>query len=109
MFGLNKIELCLFILALAVIICMPVDAFAAFERLADTGKDIFKGLKKIIYPASAVGIICVCIGGIFGNINWKWLTAVMVGLVVIATCGLFIEMFAGDDGGIDYVDSLNGE
>jgi hypothetical protein len=88
---------------------MPVDALAAFDQLADTGRDIFKGLKKIIYPASAIGIICVCIGGIFGNINWKWLTAVMVGLVVIATCGLFIEMFAGNDGEIDAVSSLNGE
>jgi len=109
MLGLNKIELYLFILALAVVICMPVDALAAFDQLADTGRDIFKGLKKIIYPASAIGIICVCIGGIFGNINWKWLTAVMVGLVVIATCGLFIEMFAGNDGEIDSVSSLNGE
>lgn len=109
MLGLNKIELCLFILALAVVICVPVDAFAAFDQLADTGREIFKGLKKIIYPASAIGIICVCIGGIFGNINWKWLTAVMVGLVVIATCGLFIEMFAGNDGGIDSASLLNAE
>ena len=47
-----------------------------------------------IYPASAVGIIAVCIGGFFGNINWKWLTAIIIGLVVISLCAGFVGLFA---------------
>ena len=110
MLGLNKIETRIFLLALALVMCLPTDAFAAFESLIQSGKDIFEGLKYIIYPASAIGIICVCIGGFFGNINWKWLTAVFVGLIVIACCGLFIRMFTGgEDGGITSVSTLNGE
>ena len=83
------------LLALAVVICLPVDAFAeSFSALKDAGKDIFTGLRRIIYPASAIGIICVCIGGFFGNINWKWLTAIVIGLIVISACVAFVEMFS---------------
>jgi type IV secretory pathway VirB2 component (pilin) len=110
MFRLSKIESSVLVLVIvsAIILC-PSDAFAAFGALAGAGKKIFEGLKSIIYPASAIGIICVCIGGFFGNINWKWLMALIVGLVVIACCGGFIYMFAGQNGGINSADTLNGE
>ena len=76
MFGLTKKETYILLIALAVVICMPTDAFAAaFYTITQSGKTIFSGLRKVIYPASAIGIICVCIGGFFGNINWKWLLA----------------------------------
>lgn len=96
MFGLNKIETCIFLAALILVLCLPTDCFAAFENLKETGVTIFKGIKSIIYPASAIGIICVCIGGFFGNINWKWLTALVVGLIVISLCTGFISLFVGD-------------
>ena len=108
MFGLTKIETYIFLAALIVVICMPTDSFAAFETLKETGGNIFRGLRKIIYPASAIGVICVCIGGFFGNINWKWLTAVVVGLIVITLCSGFIEMFAAANINLDQTDTLNG-
>lgn len=91
----NKKVMFALLMAYAVI-CMPSFAFAAFESLTTAGKDIFQGLREIIYPASAVGIIAVCIGGFFGNINWKWLTAIVVGLVVISCCVMFVSMFSPD-------------
>lgn len=94
MFRFNDKKLMLFLLAVAVVVCVPLSAFAAFESLTTAGKDIFQGLREIIYPASAVGIIAVCIGGFFGNINWKWLTAIVVGLVVISCCVMFVSMFS---------------
>ncbi len=98
MLGLEtkKIWICMAITA--VVFCLPAEALAAgsFGSLTSAGKDIFTGLRDIIYPASAVGIIAVCIGGFFGNINWKWLTAIIIGLVVISLCAGFVEMFAGD-------------
>lgn len=107
MFGLNKIETCIFLAVLILVICMPTDCFAAFENLKETGTKIFIGIRKIIYPASAIGIICVCIGGFFGNINWKWLTAVVVGLIVITLCGGFIELFVGGVGELNNLDNTN--
>ncbi len=97
MFKYNKIAI-VAILALVLVICASTPALAAekgpFGELISAGRDIFTGLREIIYPASAVGIIAVCMGGFFGNINWKWLTAIVVGLVVISCCVMFVEMFA---------------
>lgn len=84
----------LVVLVLVLMTSVPVSAFAAFDTLTNAGKDIFQGLREIIYPASAVGIIAVCMGGFFGNINWKWLTAIVVGLIVISACAAFVSMFA---------------
>lgn len=78
----------------AFVLCLPDCAWAgSFEGLNISGAEIFRGLRKIIYPASAIGIICVCIGGFFGNINWKWLTVIVIGLLVVSLCAGFIEMF----------------
>ena len=96
MFSLSKIDI-LVIALIIMVLCLPDCAQAAsFSGLTGAGKTIFVGLRKIIYPASAVGIICVCIGGFFGNINWKWLTAIVIGLIVISLCAGFIAMFTPD-------------
>lgn len=107
MFGLSKKETYILLIALAIVICMPIDASAeAFDSLKESGTSIFLGLKKVIYPASAIGIICVCIGGFFGNINWKWLLTLVVGLMVIAGCAGLIDLFTGEK--LNLEDSLSG-
>lgn len=58
-------------------------AFAAFGKLTEAGEKIFEGLRVIIYPASTIGIACVCIAGMFGNFNWKWLIAILIGIFAI--------------------------
>ena len=65
------------------ILC-ATDAYAVFENLTDTGWEIFGGMRKIIFGAAGFGIIAVAIGGFFGVLNWKWLSAIIIGLVVIA-------------------------
>lgn len=102
MFGLTRKETYILLIALAMVICLPADVFAAFDSLKASGQTIFTGLRKVIYPASAIGIICICIGGFFGNINWKWLLAVVVGLIVISGCATLVELFVGEDGGIPH-------
>ena len=95
MFGLGR-KYGFFVMVLgAAILLAPVPAFAdgAFGGLIASGREIFTGLREIIYPASAVGIIAVCIGGFFGNINWKWLTAIILGMVRISLGGGFVFMF----------------
>ena len=89
----NKIFYALLMLILLAPSAANADTGGAFGSLIKSGQEIFSGLREIIYPASAVGIIAVCIGGFFGNINWKWLTA---SLVVISLCAGFVAMFAPD-------------
>ncbi|MBR5599527.1 MAG: hypothetical protein IKW39_05750 [Alphaproteobacteria bacterium] len=102
MFNLSKIDV-LVIVLMFLVLCFPdcAEASGNFGSLIKSGKTIFVGLRKIIYPASAVGIICVCIGGFFGNINWKWLTAIVIGLLVISLCAGFIAMFTPDNAAPD--------
>ena len=68
---------------LSSILC-AADAYAVFENLTSTGWEIFGCMRKIIFGASAFGIIAVAIGGFFGVLNWKWLSAIVIGLIVIA-------------------------
>lgn len=63
-----------------------------FGALDEAGKKIFSGLRSIIYPAATIGIACVCISGMFGNFNWKWLAAIMIGVFVIAYAAQTVEL-----------------
>ena len=94
----NNKKLILLAFVVAIILCVPTPVFAeAFESLTKSGGEIFEGLRSIIYPASAIGIIAICMGGFFGNINWKWLTAIVLGLIVISACVAFTQMFMPED------------
>ena len=81
--------------ALSSILC-AADSYAVFENLTATGAEIFEGMKQIIWGAAGFGIIAVAIGALFGALNWKWLAAIVIGLVVIAgTGGLLTYLTAG--------------
>lgn len=67
------------------------NSYALFEDLAAHGGKIFMGLREIIYAVSGFGIIAVVIGALFGSINYKWLTAIIIGLFVIATTAAVIN------------------
>jgi len=83
------------VFALSCILCVS-DSYAVFENLVSTGSDIFTGMRKIIFASAGFGIIAVAIGGIFGALNWKWLAAIIIGIVVIAgTASLLTYMTAG--------------
>ena len=80
------------------------DAFAAsgsgggdgiFSSLVTSGKNIFSDLRELIYIVAGFGIIAVGVGGIFGNLNWKWLGAIIISLVVIASAGELIQIMTG--------------
>ena len=79
----------------------PVDAnfcsgdFGIFSGLVTTGQLIFKRLRDLIYVVAGFGIIAVAVGGFFGNLNWKWLGAIVISLVVIATAGELIVLITG--------------
>ncbi len=66
-----------------------------FSGLIQTGSEIFKGLRDLIYVVAGFGIIGVAVGGFFGNLNWKWLGAILIALVVIASTGEIINMITG--------------
>ncbi len=66
-----------------------------FEDLVKTGQRIFNRLRDLIYVVAGFGIIAVAVGGFFGNLNWKWLGAIVISLVVIATAGELIVLLTG--------------
>lgn len=77
------------------------DAFAVFEALQGAGNTIFQGLKTIIYPAATIGIACVCIAGMFGSFNWKWLIAILIGIFVISYATETANLAGADLAGAD--------
>lgn len=66
-----------------------------FGELVTTGITIFKGLRDLIYVVAGFGIIAVAVGGFFGNMNWKWLSAIVLALIVIASAGELIVLLTG--------------
>lgn len=85
----------LLVFAISCVLCTN-DCYAVFEGLTTTGANIFEGMRKIIFAAAGFGIIAVALGGIFGVLNWKWLAAIIIGVVVIAlTAGLLAYLTAG--------------
>lgn len=66
-----------------------------FTDLVSTGTKIFKQLRDLIYVVAGFGIIAVAVGGFFGNLNWKWLGAIVISLVVIATAGELVVLLTG--------------
>ncbi len=66
-----------------------------FSGLIATGSKVFNGLRDLIYVVAGFGIIGVAVGGFFGNLNWKWLGAIVISLVVIATTGELISAITG--------------
>ena len=82
------------------------NAFAAddgqlFSALIESGTTIFKDLRELIYIVAGFGIIAVGIGGIFGNLNWKWLGAILISLVIIATAAEIISWMGVTQSKID--------
>ncbi len=67
-----------------------------FSDLIAKGGSIFSGMREIIYAVAGFGISAVAIGGFFGNLNWKWLVAIALGLFVIATTGVIINYMVGE-------------
>ena len=72
--------------------------YGLFSGLINTGSKIFNGLRDLIYVVAGFGIIGVAVGGFFGNLNWKWLGAIVISLVVIASTGELINLITGCDG-----------
>ena len=66
-----------------------------FSELVMTGQKIFNRLRDLIYVVAGFGIIGIAVGGFFGNLNWKWLGAIVISLVVIACAGELIVLLTG--------------
>lgn len=72
-------------------ILFATNSYALFEDLTEHGASIFTGMREIIYAVAGFGVVAIAIGGFFGTINWKWLTAIIIGLIVIATTASIIN------------------
>lgn len=77
-----------------------------FSELIHKGVEIFDGIREIVFVVSGFGIIGVAVGGFFGNMNWKWLSAIIIGLMVIGLTGSIIQFVAGDAANVDITNTL---
>ena len=66
-----------------------------FSGLIISGNKIFSGLRDLIYVVAGFGIVGVAVGGFFGSLNWKWLGAIVIGLILIASTGELINAITG--------------
>lgn len=100
-----KMKRVLKFVALSVVfslVLFTTDSFAAeglFGDLTATGGNIFMGMREIVFAVSGFGIVAVAVGGFFGNLNWKWLSAIIIGLVIIAVTGGIINYMTNDKAG----------
>lgn len=67
------------------------DCYAVFESLTSAGSTVFVGMRRIIFASAGFGIIAVAIGAVFGSLNWKWLAAIIIGIVVIAVTASLVS------------------
>ena len=71
------------------------DKDGVFSELIHTGQKIFNRLRDLIYVVAGFGIIAIAVGGFFGTLNWKWLGAIVISLVIIASAGELIVLLTG--------------
>ncbi len=70
------------------------DAFSiAFGKVADA----FLGAKQILFVIGGFGLIAIAFLAIFGKINWKWFTGLLVGLAIVAAAGMIVTYATGED------------
>lgn len=110
-----KPELLLFV-AIFSLVLFATPAFASataaaketglFTELISKGAEIFNGVRDIVFVVSGFGIIGVAVGGFFGNMNWKWLSAIIIGLIVIGLTGSIIQFVAGDTANVNITNTL---
>ena len=61
------------------------------------------GVSPAVSKWPLVIMIAVGVGGIFGNLNWKWFGAIIISLVVIASAGEIISLMTNKvEGGNGY-------
>lgn len=105
----KKAFLLFLIIGISLVLSADYAEAALFEQLTKSGSEIFTGMREIIYAVSGFGIVGIAIGGFFGNLNWKWLSAIIIGLLVIATtAGILMYMTESElkDSSISIQDSL---
>lgn len=94
---LKKIIIFALVAFLASSILFATNSQAAlFGDLTSKGAEIFTGMREIIYAVAGFGIVAIAIGGFFGNFNWKWLGAIIIGLMVIASTAGIINYMVED-------------
>ena len=92
----SRIGLAALLVFLLTSFFVPQNSYALFEELVAKGAEIFTGMRDIIYVVAGFGIIGIAVGGFFGNLNWKWLGAIIIGLMIIAMTAAFVQYITGE-------------
>ncbi len=56
---------------------------------------VFSSVKTIIFIIGGFGLVGLAWAAIFGKVNWKWLSALAVGLAILAAASSIVEYATG--------------
>lgn len=105
---IKKVLLLSFVAFIVSSVLCAASSYAAslFSGLTSAGGTIFDGMQGVIYLVSGFGIFGVAIAGFFGKINYRWLSAIIIGLVVISLTAALLNYLVESPGKYNVTGSI---
>ncbi len=91
----NKFLGYIFLLSFFVISPSISEASEVFSEATGKATEVFTGLRTLAYVLSGFGIAAVATSAIFGKMNLRWLTMIVVGLFILASAEKIAQYITG--------------
>jgi type IV secretory pathway VirB2 component (pilin) len=87
-------------LALAILLLGSSAGYAqdVFATVIKKGTTLFMAVRDVIFVVGGFGLVGLAIGAIFGRVNWKWFSALAIGLIIVAAAGAVVNYFTSESG-----------
>lgn len=99
-------------LTLAILLASVVDAEAAtklevFDAVLHKAAHAFSQVRNVVFVLGGFGLVGVACGAIFGNMKWRWVAALSIGLSLLAVAGGIVDYVTGTEEGTgNYADTF---
>ncbi len=99
------------VMVLFVSVAFVGDAFAndpqsIMTKASSKTSNVFEAVRTIIFILGGFGLVGVAFAAIFGKINWKWFSALAVGLAILAAANAVVQYAAGSKAGTGVTDTF---
>ncbi|OPZ77266.1 MAG: TrbC/VIRB2 family protein [Alphaproteobacteria bacterium ADurb.Bin438] len=68
----------------------------AIDTVITKGKEVFDGVRKVVFVLGGFGLVGLAMAAIFGKIQWKWFGALAIGLTILGLAGSIINYIVED-------------
>ncbi|MCQ2914503.1 MAG: hypothetical protein MJ247_04850 [Alphaproteobacteria bacterium] len=95
-------------IALAILLASTVDASAeVFDSVVGKTAKVFASVRTVTFVIGGFGLVGVAAGAIFGQVKWRWVAALAIGLAILAVAGGVVDYVTGTSTGSgNYADTL---